>query len=157
MNMHNHIVTKHKSPANTVAPSLVTNHWSQITKIHFIGCIGPFNQFCITQLLEQGKKITASEYSLDQKARQKWEDLGILYKGQQDEANITKDLDLVIIPTGIVPNNPEMRKQRVKNPNSYNSSTYRNTKPKLQNNSNCRHTRQNNYDFTYYLDASQTR
>lgn len=112
MNMYNHIVIKHKSPAISVAPSLITNHWSQITKIHFIGCIGSFNQFCITQLLKMGKKVTASEYSLDQTARQKWEDMSILYKGQQNEANITSDIDLVIIPTGIVPNNPEIEKTK---------------------------------------------
>ncbi|HOU75845.1 MAG TPA: Mur ligase family protein [Candidatus Dojkabacteria bacterium] len=59
-----------------------------------------------------GKKVTASEYSLDQNARQKWEDLGILYKGQHDEKFINKNIDLVIIPNGILPNNPEIEKAK---------------------------------------------
>lgn len=83
---------------------------AQINRIHFVGCVKPFNEFCITKLQAEGKHITASEYLLNDPNRKKYEDLGILYPGGHSADYITEDIELIIYPNGPIPGNPECEK-----------------------------------------------
>jgi len=88
---------------------------SKFKKIHFIGITSAFNSFCANYLIEQGYTITASEFHQDSDEAKEWIKRGILYPGGHNAKYITDDVDLVIIPNGPIPGNPECEETEKRN------------------------------------------
>jgi UDP-N-acetylmuramate--alanine ligase len=88
----------------------LSNTWSHIKRVHFIGITSPFCSFCASTLIAKGIQVTASEQNQDSLAAQKWIKQGILFSGPHNAEFITDDVDLVIFPNGALPGNPEVAK-----------------------------------------------
>ncbi len=84
--------------------------WPTIKKVHFIGITSPFCSFSATTLLNQGIRVTASEANQDSDSAKEWIAKGVLYPGPHNAEFITDDLDLIVIPNGPIPGNPEIEK-----------------------------------------------
>jgi UDP-N-acetylmuramate--alanine ligase len=78
-----------------------------LKKVHFIGITSAFCSFCANYLIEKGVKVTASEVNQQSEDAKKWIERGVLYEGGHSGKYITDDLDLVVLPTGPIPGNPE--------------------------------------------------
>lgn len=76
--------------------------------IHFIGLLSPFALFCVNKLLALGKTVTASEKNQDSELAKEWIEKGVLLPGGNKAENITDKTDLVVVPNGLVPDNPEL-------------------------------------------------
>jgi len=83
---------------------------SHLKKVHFIGISSPFCSFCASYLLNHGVSVTASENNIKNDNARSWIKQGILFPGGHDEKYIQSDLDLVVFPNGIIPDNPEVKK-----------------------------------------------
>ncbi len=88
----------------------LSDTFSSIRKVHFIGITSPFCSFSASYLLSKGITVTASEANQDSEAAQKWIEKGILFKGGHSAEYIHEDIDLVVFPNGIIPGNPEVEK-----------------------------------------------
>jgi UDP-N-acetylmuramate--alanine ligase len=78
-----------------------------LKKIHMIGICSPFGSFCAQLLLNRGINLTASEHNQASDQAAYWLDKSVLYAGPHNAEFITDDIDLVIYPNGVIPNNPE--------------------------------------------------
>lgn len=78
-----------------------------LKKIHMIGICSPFGSFCAQLLLNHGVSLTASEHNQTSDQAAYWLDKSVLYAGPHNADFITDDIDLVVYPNGVIPNNPE--------------------------------------------------
>lgn len=78
-----------------------------LKKVHIIGIVSGFHAFVATHLLNMGIDVKASEATQDNDIAKLWIERGVLYKGGHDANYITNELDLVIVPNGVIPGNPE--------------------------------------------------
>ena len=81
--------------------------FEDLKKIHMIGICSPFGSFCAQLLLNRGVSLTASEHNQTGDQAAYWRDLSVLYAGPHNADFITEDIDLVVYPNGVIPNNPE--------------------------------------------------
>ncbi len=88
---------------------------ASLRKIHMIGICSPFASFCAQLLLAKGIMVTASEHNQSGEEAKTWIEKQVLYPGSHNADFITKDLDLVIYPNGVIPNNPECIKTEALN------------------------------------------
>ena len=82
----------------------------KLKRVHMVGISSEFSSFVGTYLLDIGIELTASEFNQKHPRSKMWREKGVLYPGGHDAKYITKDLDLVIIPNGPIPGNPECEK-----------------------------------------------
>lgn len=88
---------------------------NQLKRIHFIGISGSFNSFCARYLMDRGSKVTASEINLDNASGHYWMDQGVVNREGQFAENITDDIELVIYPNALTPDNIEYKTAKQKN------------------------------------------
>lgn len=78
-----------------------------IQRIHFLGIMAPFNNFCAQILQAQGKKLSASDINQTSEVSKYWQKAGVLLPDGQKAENITDDIQLAVLINGVTPDNPE--------------------------------------------------
>lgn len=82
----------------------------KISTAHIVGIGTPYASIIAQQLIKRGVKLTASENNLTSTNSRYWIKRGILYNTPHNADYITCDQDLIVIPNGPLPNNPEITK-----------------------------------------------
>jgi UDP-N-acetylmuramate--alanine ligase len=77
-----------------------------------IGIVSGAHELVATYLFNLGIDLTASEINQDNDVAKKWIDRGVLYKDGHNSQYISDELDLVILPNGPIPGNPEYEKAK---------------------------------------------
>ncbi|RMD77392.1 hypothetical protein D6810_01065 [Candidatus Dojkabacteria bacterium] len=81
----------------------------KISRIHMIGFSSPFSQFVAHKLYESGVKLTASDNLISEEISKEWIEKKV-FLGKNSTDNISQEIDLVIYPNGVLPDNPEYSK-----------------------------------------------
>lgn len=97
-------------PGNHLSLDLLLELLKSVKRVHFIGLSSPFCGFPAAYLLKNGATVTASEAFEVSITTNFWDKHNVLRHGGHNAENITEDLQLVIFPNGIIPNNPEVKK-----------------------------------------------